>query len=158
LAVPVLVRHDPGCRFARESDGGHSDAAKRVSDHHNLHLMAGEGFRGLTGRNPHIGRVFACALADGRSDGVLYDTLEDAVRHQHHNEDWFAYLRVTNGGMSVCQAASVLRLHRQARESGLRFTGTDPARVPIPRLSAEKFADQVLAYERRDWIRPGRAR
>jgi hypothetical protein len=155
LSVPVLTRHDPGCHFARESDGGHSDASKRISDTHNLHLLAGEAGRTLGGRNWNVGRVFACALADGRSDGVLYDSLQDAVSHQKHNEDWFAYFRVTNGGMSVCQAASALRLHRQAREAGIRMEGTSP-RVAIPRLTREAFLDQVTAYERRDWIRPGR--
>lgn len=71
--VPVLTRHEPGCHYARESDGGHSDASKRISDAHNLHLLAGESYRAFGGRNPNIGRVFACRLADGRSDGVLYD-------------------------------------------------------------------------------------
>lgn len=155
MSTPVLTRHEPGCQYARESDGGHSDASKRVSDQHNLHLLAGESYRAFGGRNPNIGLVFACALADGKSDGVLYDTLDDAVRHQHHNEDWYAYLRVTNGGMSVCQAASYLRLHRQAREAGIRMEGTRP-RVAIPRLTREAFRDQVTAYALRDWIRPGR--
>lgn len=155
MGAQSLMRHDPGCDYARESDGGHSDASKRVSDYHNLHLLAGESARAFCGRNPHVGLVFACALADGRSDGTLYDTLQDAVDHQHHNEDWYAYFRVTNGGMSVCQAASMLRLHRQAQLAGVRMQGTRP-RLAIPRLTAEEFRDQVTAYERRDWIRPGR--
>lgn len=155
MSVPVLTRHDPGCDYARESDGGHSDASKRISDTHNLHLVAGESGRSFFGRNENIGRVFACRLSDGRSDGVLYDSLEDAVSHQKHNEDWYAYLRVTNGGMTVCQAASFLRLHRQSREAGHRMAGTSP-RVPVERLTREAFLDQVRAYERRDWIRPGR--
>lgn len=155
MGAVSLMQHDPGCRYARESDGGHSDASKRISDTHNLHLLAGESYRAFSGRNPHIGLIFACALADGRSDGTLYDSLQDAVDHQHHNEDWFAYFRVTNGGMSVCQAASALRLHRQAQAAGIRMDGTRP-RVAIPRLTVEEFTDQVIAYERRDWIRPGR--
>lgn len=155
MTPPLLLTHDPGCDYARQADGGHSDAARRISDTANLHLMAGEGFRGLTGANPHIGRVFACGLADGRSDGVLYDTLDDAVTHQHHDEDWYAYLRVSPGGLSVCEAASLLRLHRQGRQAGLRMAGTTP-RVPVPRLEASRFLEQVTAYERRDWIRPRR--
>lgn len=155
MPTPVLTRHDPGCVYAREADGGHSDASKRISDTHNLHLVAGESGRAYSGRNENVGRVFACKLSDGRSDGVLYDTLEDAVSHQKHNEDWYAYLRVTNGGMTVCQAASFLRLHRQGQAAGVRMDGTRP-RVPIPRLTHEKFIDQVTAYARRDWIRPGR--
>lgn len=155
MSTQILMRHDPGCDYARESDGGHSDASKRISDQHNLHLAAGESFRAFSGRNPHVGKVFACALADGRSDGTLYDSLDEAVAHQKHNEDWFAYFRVTNGGMTVCQAASALRLHRQAQLSGHRMSGTTP-RVAIQRLTHEAFLDQVAAYERRDWIRPGR--
>lgn len=149
MGVPVLVAHDPGCRYARESDGGHSDAAKRISDTHNMHLLAGEGYRGLTGSNPHIGRIFACRLAGGRSDGVLYDTLDEAVRHQHHDENWCAYLRVTPGGMSVCAAASLLRIHRQVYENGGRMSGTDVPRVMIPRLTGEDAAEQIRALERR---------
>lgn len=155
MPAALLYQHDHGCRFARQADGGHSDASKRISDQHNIHLLAGQGYVGLTGRNPHIGRVFACALADGRSDGVLYDSLEAAVSHQHHNEDWFAYLQVTPGGMSVCEAASLLRLHRQAQAAGIRMTGTTP-RVAIPRLTIEQYLDQVTAYEQRRWITPGR--
>lgn len=77
------------------------------------------------------------------------------MRCQKHSEDWYAYFRVTNGGMSVCQAASLLRLHRQGREAGIRMEGTKP-RVAIPRLTHEQFIDQVTAYQLRDWIRPGR--
>lgn len=149
MGVPALVAHDPGCRYARESDGGHSDASKRISDVHNLHLLAGEGYRAVTGRNPHIGLVFACRLADGTSDNVLYPSLAEAVRHQHHDENWFAFLRVTPGGMSVCAAASLLRIHRQVYDNGGRMSGTSVPRVIIPRVTGEDAAEQMRALAAR---------
>jgi hypothetical protein len=153
MGVPVLTRHDHGCKYARERDGGHSDAAKRVSDHHNLHLTAAEGYRRHGVGNPHVGRVFACRLSDGTSDGVLYDSLADAVRGQRHNADWYAFLRVQPGGMTVCAAAALLRMHRLVHDAGGRMTGTDVPRVMIPRLTTEAFGRQVSALSRRDWIR-----
>lgn len=142
--VPVLVAHTRGCRFARPDRGGHTDAAKRVADIHNLHLTAGAAFC----PNPHIGRIAAVALADGRSDGALYPSLQVAAAHQHHNEKWFAYLRITNGGMSVCDAETFLRTHRLFFEAGWRLVDADApdgGRVPIPQLTV----DDDLALLRR---------
>ena len=147
--MTVLVAHDPGCRYAREADGGHSDAAKRISDVHNTHLLAGEAYRAFSDRNPHIGLVFACRLNDGTSDDVLYESLADAVRHQRHNENWYAFLRVTPGGMSVCATASLLRIHRQVYDAGGRMSGTDVPRVAIPRLTTEDVTEQIRALEQR---------
>ena len=133
---PVLVRHDPGCRWSRESDGGHSDAAKRISDAYNLHLTCGA----------RMGQVFAFALADGCSDGVLYDSRADAVNHQRHNEARRGYCRIGGGRMTVCEAAAVLRWQRQ--EAGLaerRRGEANGGLEVIPRLTIEGRERQLAA-------------
>lgn len=131
--MTVLVRHDADClRSARTPLGGHSDAAKRVSDTYRLHRAAS----GLTA----IGQWFAAALADGTSDGVLYGSKQAAVRHQHHNEVYFAFVCINPGDMSVCEAEEFLAVNRMFYSKGLRLTDPDDAhggREVIQRSAAE---------------------
>lgn len=134
--TPVLVGHDPGCRYAREPLGGHSDAAKRLSDQYNLHIAAG-------GR---LGQVFAVRLSDGTSDGELYDSRAAAVRYQHHNERWYAFVRLGAPRMTVCEAASTLRF--QAHQSRLGLADRDAPNgglEVIPRLTIEDQERQLAA-------------
>jgi hypothetical protein len=151
------VAHDMGCQWARPASGGHSDAARRVCDTYNLHRAAGEAF----GIRSNLNKIFACALADGTSDGVLYDTRADAIRHQHHNEKWYAYLRVERYVMGLCSAERMLKWHREAYDKGLVFVDRDTAvRVPghapmnladleiIPRITIEDHARQLAALRR----------
>ena len=152
MPAAVLVRHDGGCKYARPAGGGHSDAAKRVSDVNNLHLVAGQGFA----RNPNVGRFFCARLSDGVSDGVLYDTYGDCVRHQHGDEQWRAYFRLSPGGMTVCAAESQLYTHRLFFDRGWRLPDPhDPrgGRTPITLESAENHRAMITALERGDWLR-----
>ena len=145
--MTIPDRHDYGCDWARPGSG-HSDAAKRVCDTYNLHRAAGQAGAGF-GANSTLNKIFAVALADGASDGELYDTRPEAIRHQHHNEKWFAYLRVERYVMTVCQAESMLKWHREAYDKGLVFVDRDDARLSshelIPRMTAEDFRRQQLA-------------
>jgi hypothetical protein len=133
LPVPALVRHDAGCDRARRTAlGGHTDAARRVSDTYRLHRLAA----GLDA----IGQWFAAALADGTSDGVLYQCKRDAVRHQHHNEQWYAFVCINPGDMSVCDAEEFLAINRMFCDKGLRLSDPDHARggrEVIQRVAAE---------------------
>jgi hypothetical protein len=136
---PSPVIHDNGCRVL----GAHSDAAKRASDAVNLHVIA-LGFGAFR-------KWVAVALADGRSDGELYDSKRDAVRHQRHNEDRFAFVRITPNGMTVCRAESYLGVHRKLAAAGFRLADPDAAhggRQVIPRLTNEDQA-QLMARLRR---------
>lgn len=152
----TLFRHDAGCEYGRDpADSGrptgHSDAARRVADTAMLHRVAGRGLE-------NVGKVFAVALNDGSSDGVLYDTMADCIRHQRHNAKWYAYMRVSRHGMSVCEAASMLKMHRDADAAGLTFTDrNDPSFgfELIPRLTAEDHQRMTNALAARTWI-PGR--
>lgn len=138
----VAQPHDPGCEFADASD--HSDAAKRIADAYNLHRIAGAGL-GLS----QVGKVFAARLSDGTSDGVLYDDIRDAIRHQKHNARWYCYLRIQRDAMTVCNAASFLKFHREADKAGLNFVGRhdepQSAMEIIPRLTVEDHQRQRAA-------------
>ena len=56
-----------------------SDAAKRCSDIITLAAIAGSA-----------GRFMAIRLADGGSDRDLYDSRDDAIRHQLHSSRYLA--------------------------------------------------------------------
>lgn len=152
MGVPVLVRHDMGCKYGRASanididdDGhiiageilpGHTDAAKQVSDIYNLHKAAGAP----------VGHWIAVALADGASDGTAYPSKAAAVTHQHHNEWWFAFIQLQPGALSVCAAESLLRWQRQA--AALRTADREDSRGGldvIPRLTREAHMGQLAA-------------
>lgn len=64
----------------------------------------------------------AVRLADGSTDGTLYDTRQDAVRHQPH-EQQCAYLNLAPimGGMEVSAAYAILKFHRDAYDAGMTF-------------------------------------
>ena len=146
MSAPVLVRHDAGCKYARPSDGGHTDAAKRVSDTYNLHLIgAGDVAKG---------QWIAVALQDGSSDNTLYASRVAAVKHQHHNEQRYAYIRIMPTSMSVCEAEAFLRMHRLAYDAGFRMTDPQAAGGGydiVPRITAEEHHAQVDALARRAW-------
>jgi hypothetical protein len=140
MGTPVLVRHDRGCLHAREAAGGHSDAAKRLSDTYNLHMTCGA----------RLGSFIAVNLSDARGDGVVYDTRAAAVDHQRHDEGWKAFIKLGAPHMSVCEAASVLRWQRQANElaSGQRGEKSGGLEV-IPRLTIEGRERQIAAMSGR---------
>jgi hypothetical protein len=107
-------------RARRTPFGDHSDAAKRASDAYRLHKAAlGQAA---------VGRFFAIALADGSSDGVLYDTRRDAVLHQHHNEQWYAFIAIHPGDLDPCEAEEWVALNRMFYDKGIRLTDPEHAR------------------------------
>lgn len=136
MSTPVLVRHDPGCRYARPEGGGHSDAAKRVSDHYNLHVRVGA----------QPGSWLAFALEDGTHDGTAYETKADAVRHQHHNEWRFGFVCTGAALMTVCEAESLLYMRRMEAKLHLPDLGDKRGGLDvIARLTVEDHERQVEA-------------
>lgn len=146
----VLVRHDPGCKWGRFNgtvneraeilsggvEPGHSDAAKRFSDWYNLHKCAG-------GRG-----WIAVALADGDTDGQMYDTRQHAVRHMWPREDRYFFCVLDRPSMSVCAAESVLRWRRIMNEVEAPHTDRDASNgglEVIPRLAVEDQEAQIRA-------------
>lgn len=108
------MNHQPWCR---QKAFGHTDAAKRLMDTYNLHRLA-LGYDA-------IGKWFAAALADGRSDNVLYDNKYECVRHQHHNEQYYTFIRIAPTGMALCEAEVMLNTQRRMYDSGLRMVDPD---------------------------------
>lgn len=141
--MTVLVKHDHGCRYARDELGGHTDLAKRFADWYNLHKTAGA---------PN-GHWIAVSLNDGSSDGSAYPDRKTAMRFQHGNEKWFAYVQLGPATMSVCEAESVMRWQRQTHRLQERFVDKDERQgglQVIPRLNREDLERQMAA------IRSGR--
>lgn len=83
----------------------------------------------LTG---YAGRWVAARLSDGGTDGVVYDTRADAVRHQLH-ERQCTYIRVPPDGMTPRHAEVMLRFHRATNGIG----GPTPDHDVILPLSRE---------------------
>lgn len=107
--------HQPRCPIENwTAFGDHSDAAKRIADVYSLHRIA----------DPYgnIGFWIACALADGQSDMVLYETKRDAIRHQHHNENWYTFIQIVPSNMTPCEAEVMLKVARMAYDKGWRIT------------------------------------
>ena len=89
----------------------------------------------------------AVRLRDGRSDGVLYDTKRDAVRHQS-DEKLSAYVCIPPNGMTPCRAESFLSTMRRLYDAGWRLTDPDDRNGGpdlIPRTAAEDQARQMTA-------------
>lgn len=109
------------------------DAARRMSDQVNLHLAAGQ-----------VMRWAAIRLADGTSDGVAYDTKQDAIRHQLH-EELCTYVLIQPGGMQPREADAVLRFTRWAYDNGYRIRDPDD---PLPVMPGRMEALDKIVTQR----------
>ena len=76
----------------------------------------------------------AVRLANGGTDGALYDTREAAIRHQP-NEFRYFYIKIPPDGMTVRIAVSLLKTNRQLANAGMRLA--DPDKEIIPPITAE---------------------
>lgn len=112
----------------------HSDEAKRLSDEYRLHRLA-DPFGS-------IGKFFAAAIQDCRSNHTLYDTWDDAVDH-HMSPDpaYFMYVQIVPADMPVCQAETFLKIQRIYFEKGINRP--QDKRKPIPRLLREDMSSQM---------------
>lgn len=119
-------------------DKPHSDAAKRIADAHNLHLVAGS--------YDAIGRFIAVTLQDGSGGRELYDSRRDAVVHQKHDEARYVFLRICPASMTTCEAETLLITHRGLYARRMGLTDRDHragGRVVIPRITVEDQLAQV---------------
>jgi hypothetical protein len=90
----------------------------------------------------------ALRLEDGGSDGTLYDSKRDAIRHQASEQlcAYFSYRGAPNGFGNVRDAAVWLEFHRHAYSAGMRLVDPDDAHggqdliMPTP---AESVMDQL---------------
>lgn len=113
---------------------GISDAAKRASETITMHAIAG-------GR----GKFVAIRLADGGSDNVLYDTRDDAIKHQLF-EEYCCYVFVPPCGMTVKEAEAYLQLNRDLYDAGWHMC--DPALInPVRIEDARKKAARLKNHK-----------
>lgn len=103
------------------------DAANRMRDAVNLHVVAGT----LGVRERHL-QWLAIRLEDGRSDGTVYESRRDAVRHTQNKEKGWYYVKVGAQSMSEREAIIVLQMARQAFKRGVIFAEEEPV---VPMLS-----------------------
>ena len=142
-----MPNHTAWCRTLH-----HSDEAKRITDTFMLHRLA----------DPigNIGKWFACAIADGTTDNVLYDSKSDAITHQHHNEYYFCYVQIVPAQMGICEAEMFLsgvRKTYQARKSLMDRNHPKGGLEPITRLTVEDQMAQIRGVPT-NLIVPGRYR
>jgi hypothetical protein len=130
MSAPLLYAHVPQCPNAGK---GHDDAEKRICDTVTLHWIAG-------GYDMTVGRWMAFALSDGTSDNVLYPSKAECVSHQKGVYENYLYMRLAPGGMHICEASAMLRMHRAARNRGFELSGE---RQIIPRLTSEDMNSQI---------------
>lgn len=148
----ILVKHDPGCLWARQgaeaeidASGhvtgvrnpgyGHSDAAKRFADTYGLHKIAGMS-RGW----------IAIRYADGTGGLDVYDTREQAIAELWPYEDRYFYCSLAERSMTVCAAETVLRYRRIMSEIEKPDRDAPGGGLQvIPRLAAEDQENQIRA-------------
>lgn len=107
-----------------------SDDAKRCSDQIRLHIVAGMQ-----------GKWAAIRLSDGGSDGIAYDTREDAIRHQLH-EKQCAYIKIPWDDMPPEHAERFLAIQRELYDAGFRFC--DPEGFgPIIPMNMEDLRNSI---------------
>lgn len=96
-----------------------SDAAKRCADIVN-------GYISFVPWDELKHKFIAIRLSDGGSDGTLYDSKRDAVRHQS-DEKLCAYIAFRNlaGGMNPIEAERYLKWNRDAYDAGMRLPDPD---------------------------------
>jgi hypothetical protein len=117
------------------------DAAKRMADAVNLHVLA---HRAELGNGRDTPGYVAIRLADGHSpDGVLYDTRRDAARHWPPYPEGMTYVKVGRTDMPVKEALIVLMLHRMAYSRGVVFSEEEVI-VPNRLELAKPFIPRTL--------------
>ena len=92
--------------------GVYSDAARRLSDAVSLHMTVS--------KTDAVGRWVASRLSDGWTDGSLYDTKRDAMRHTTVPE-LYCFVKIPFEGMNYQEAEIFLNYNRQLYDNGYRM-------------------------------------
>lgn len=126
------MTHHPRRAKSVETPG---DAARRIADIVNAQAVA-QPFDVL------VRSWMAFKLSDGTSDGVLYDSRPDAIRHQsNESECLYLCLREAPGGMLPMQAQALINFHRMAYDAGGRVTHPSDRQMIMP-LAREDVMSQ----------------
>jgi hypothetical protein len=90
-----------------------TDRGMRFASAHNVARMVGG-----------TGKWIASRLSDGGTDGIVYDTMDDARRHQLHESQCY-YCQVQPGHMTDREASQLLNIAEKVYDSGGRFLAPD---------------------------------
>jgi hypothetical protein len=114
-----------------------SDAAKRMADIIN----------GLVSFTPVWDlrtKWIAVRLSDGGTDGVLYDSRDDAIRHQI-DERFCAYVCMASmvQGAKPLDCAIYLEFHRQAYDANMRLHEPEAPQLILPTSVYDRMTGRV---------------
>jgi hypothetical protein len=135
LAGAISIGTDPELNALK-------DAGKRMSDTLNAQLI----FNGMSGTF----RWMAFKLEDGSSDGKVYDTRADAIKHQKYEAQcWYEQLMPSGSGYSPDVCAMTLQYARVAYDAGFRPSIDVPTTIqPVRRESARAMTRAMRQYSR----------
>jgi hypothetical protein len=88
---------------------------------------------------------FAATLSEGRSDDVLYGTKRDCVRHQHHDEQYYTFVKIAPCDMKACEAEVMLRTARNLYDKGMRLADPDHHHGGMDLIKRVSVEDQLAA-------------
>ena len=111
------------------------DAAQRISDTVSLHMVAASNFMDA------VGKWCVFKLEDGRSDGHIYDSKDDAIRHQQGDPKHYCYLKITPDGITTKDAWHFLKINRNPF-----IDSTSPEHVINPYVY-ERFSNLTKAQK-----------
>lgn len=122
-----------------------TDAARRMSDIVNAMIT-------FHGPFEIASKFMSFRLTDGTSDGALYDTKREAVRHVS-NEKYFAFFcfRSAMGGMSPKDAQIFLDVHRHAYDNGGHLADPDDMRGGRDMIVSTRGYDTMTPYPTELW-------
>lgn len=88
------------------------------------------------------GKWVAARISDGKTDGNVYDTKGDALKHARINlrilhETQCVYVKIPIGGMPDKEATDYIAVNRKLYEGGMRII--DPDREVIMPYTNEEF-------------------
>jgi hypothetical protein len=95
-----------------------------------------------------VGHWMAFRLADGDSDGVVYDTRAECVTHQF-SEQLCCYVKLIPMGVNAQQCQAMLSFYRAAYDNGHRIIDPEQPDYILP-LTNESFRDQVIRLRNRE--------
>lgn len=103
-----------------------SDAARRISDTINLHITFNNEWEINT-------KWLAFRLADGSSDGAIYDTRDQAIEHQPFPDRCcFFTFRSAMGGTTPRDCQIWLEMERNASDARMRMHEEKAPQLIIP--------------------------
>jgi hypothetical protein len=87
------------------------------------------------------GMWMAFMLADGESDGVVYETRAECVKHQFH-EQLCCFIRIIPTGVNAQMTQAMLSFYRAAYDAGRRIVDPEQPDYILPTTN-EDFRSQV---------------